>query len=119
MCANEYYKLDHGFFQTKFESQIIKLIYKNYWVDTLSANAILVNENYYIQQIDDMSKKISHFNVRYIFIMSHVFRKNLHSSENKDINEAHQRKVDEIKELNVQASLNMQNEIMKNIIFKD
>ena len=35
------------------------------------------------------------------------------------MNEAHQRKIDEIKELNIQASLNMQNEIMKNIIFKE
>lgn len=35
------------------------------------------------------------------------------------MNQAHQRKIDNIVELNTQVSLNMQNELLKNIIFKE
>ena len=41
---SKYYRIPHYFFQSKFESNIVKLIYKNYWVDSLCSNALLVNE---------------------------------------------------------------------------
>ena len=61
--ANKYYKLEHNFFQSKFESQIVKLIYKNYWSDTLGANTILTNNFYYTKQVEDMSAKIKSYNL--------------------------------------------------------
>ena len=37
---SRYYRMQHNYFQSKYESKIVKLIYKNYWVDTLSSNAL-------------------------------------------------------------------------------
>ncbi len=59
------------------------------------------------QQIDDMTKKINHFNMNRI------------SVKNDKLNESHQRKIDNISELNTQANINMQNEKLKSFIFSD
>ena len=61
----KYYKVDIIYFQSKFEAEIIKLIYKNYWLDTLSSNILLVNNDYYTQTVDDMSKKVKNFSLLY------------------------------------------------------
>ena len=53
--------MDIIYFQSKFETEIIKLIYKNYWLDTLSSNVLLVNNDYYSQTVDDMSKKVKNY----------------------------------------------------------
>lgn len=61
--ASKYYKLEHSYFQTKFESQIARLIYKNYWVETLSNNSIISNNTYYMNQVEDMTAKIKSYNI--------------------------------------------------------
>ena len=48
----KYYRMPHYFFQSKFENNIVKLIYKNYWVDSLCSNALLVNEDFCQEKVD-------------------------------------------------------------------
>jgi COP9 signalosome complex subunit 5 len=62
--ASKYYKLEHNYFQSKFEAQIVKLIYKNYWLDTLSSNFLLTNDEYYTKQVEDMSAKIKNYQLK-------------------------------------------------------
>lgn len=62
--ASKYYKLEHNYFQSKFEAQIVKLIYKNYWIDTLSSNFLLTNDEYYTKQVEDMSAKIKNYQLK-------------------------------------------------------
>lgn len=107
--ANKYYRLEHSYFQSNFDAQIIKLIYKNYWVDTLSANKLLTNEDFYGSQVEDMSQKVKNF----------AINKSAQNLKTKDQNELHQKKLDIIANLNTQTNVNLQNELMKTIIFSD
>lgn len=61
---SKYYRIPHSFFQSSFDSQIVKLIYKNYWVDTLSSNALLVNDDFYNEQVDDVTAKTKVYNLK-------------------------------------------------------
>lgn len=105
--ANKYYKLSHSFFESKFESKIIKLLYKKYWVETLSNNTSKLNNKYSKSLIEDMSTKIGGFEL------------NKKSSNIISINqlENQQRKLNEIANINTQISVNMQNELIKSILF--
>lgn len=105
--ANKYYKLDHQFFESKFESHIIKLLYKNYWTETLSSNVIQNNEEYSYSQVDDMSNKIGGYELK----------KKSNSINNRDQVEIHQRKLDDILKLNTENTVNVQNELIKAIVF--
>jgi hypothetical protein len=101
--------MEINYFQSKFESEIVKLIYKNYWLDTLSSNILLTNNTYYNKQIADMSAKIKNFNLA----------KSAYNIKNEDQNLIHQRKLDDIAKVNTQANVNIQNELLKTIIFND
>ena len=105
---NKYYRIPHYYFQSKFESNIVKLIYKNYWVDSLCANALLVNEDFYQEKVEDVNAKLSVYNIK------EQARKIKIEKEN----EAHQKKLDDVANLNNQAVVNYQNELIKGIIFK-
>lgn len=107
--ANKYYKLDHQFFESKFESQVIKLLYKKYWTDTLSSNIVELNNDFTKSLIEDMSNKIGGFELK---------KKNMNSN-NQDQLEIHQRKLNEILSINTQTSVNIQNELIKALIFSD
>jgi len=107
--ANRYYKLEINYFQSKFESEIIKLIYKNYWIDTLSSNILLLNSPYTFQTVEDMSFKIKNYSLK----------KNASYIKSKDQSDMHQIKLDEISKVNTQSSVNLQNELVKVIIFND
>ena len=85
------------------------MIYKNYWLDTLSVNTILTNDEYFTSQVEDMSAKIKSFNLS----------KSGQLVKNQDNNKNYQRKLDDIAKLNTQTNLNLQNELLKTIIFND
>lgn len=104
--ANKYYRLDHQFFESKFESHIIKLLYKNYWTDTLSSNVVHLNSSYSKSLIEDMSAKIQGFDMKK--------RSSQISIEQIDNN---QKKMNELVSINNQVAINVQNEIIKNIVF--
>ena len=105
---NKYYRMPHYFFQSKFESNIVKLIYKNYWVESLCSNALLVNEDFYKEKVDDVSSKLNAYNVK----------EKAEQLNDKGKNEIHQKKLEDMANLNNQAVVNYQNELVKGIIFK-
>lgn len=78
-------------------------------MDTLSANTLLTNNDYYTNQVEDMSAKIKTFNLG-------KSAQNIRSQEQNDL---HQRKLDDIAKLNTQTNVNIQNELLKTIIFND
>ena len=100
--------MPHYYFQSKFESNIVKLIYKNYWVDSLCSNALLVNEDFYQEKVEDVNAKLQIYNVK----------QNAGQLNNDKKNEVHQKKLDDVANLNNQAVVNYQNELIKGIIFK-
>jgi COP9 signalosome complex subunit 5 len=105
--ANKYYKLEHQFFESKFESQIIKLLYRTYWTDTLSSNVVELNNEYTKSLIDDMANKIGGYELK----------KKSNNQLNQEQLEIHQRKLDEIVGINTNSSVNVQNELIKALIF--
>ena len=105
---NKYYRMPHYYFQSKFESNIVKLIYKNYWVDSLCANALLVNEDFYQEKVEDVSAKLANYDVK----------SKANAIKSEKANEVHQKKLDDIANLNNQAIVNYQNELIKGMIFK-
>ena len=100
--------MPHYFFQSKFESNIVKLIYKNYWVDSLGSNAILVNEDFYQEKVEDVSAKLQNYNVK----------EKAEQINNEKQNDIHQKKLEDVANLNNQAIVNYQNELVKGLIFK-
>ena len=100
--------MPHYYFQSKFESNIVKLIYKNYWVDSLCANALLVNEDFYQEKVEDVSAKLANYDVK----------SKANAIKSEKANEVHQKKLDDIANLNNQAIVNYQNELIKGMIFK-
>jgi COP9 signalosome complex subunit 5 len=105
---SKYYRMPHYFFQSKYESNIVRLMYKNYWVDTLSSNALLVNDDFYKETIEDLTAKMKAYNVR----------KKAEDVCNKNLNEIHQKKLDDLSNIHTQANVNLQNELIKGIIFR-
>ena len=105
---SRYYRMPHYFFQSKFESNIVKLIYKNYWVDSLCANALLVNEDFYKEKVEDISCKLRAYNVK----------EKAQQLNNDNKNDVHQKKLEDMANLNNQVVVNYQNELVKGIIFK-
>ena len=105
---NKYYRMPHYFFQSKFENNIVKLIYKNYWVDSLCSNALLVNEDFYQEKVEDVSAKLQNYNIR----------EKASQINNEKKNDIHQKKLDDVANLNNQAIVNYQNELVKGLIFK-
>jgi len=105
---NKYYRIPHFFFQSKYEANIVKLMYKNYWVDTLSSNALLVNEDFFKESVDDVRAKMNAYNIK----------KKANEVKNKAMNEIHQKKINDLATLSTQANANLQNELIKGIIFQ-
>ena len=104
----KYYRLPHHFFQSNFESNVVKLIYKNYWVDTLCSNALLVNDDFFKETVDDMKAKMKAYDVK----------KKSAEVKSDAMNEIHQKKLNDIALLNTQANVNLQNELVKGIAFQ-
>ena len=83
-------------------------MYKNYWVDTLSSNALLVNEEFFKESVDDVRAKMNAYNIK----------KKANEVKNKAMNEIHQKKINDLATLSTQANANLQNELIKGIIFQ-
>ena len=105
---NKYYRMPHYFFQSKFENNIVKLIYKNYWVYSLCSKSLLINEDFYQEKVEDVSAKLQNYNIR---------EKSSQISNEKK-NDIHQKKLDDVANLNNQEVVNYQNELVKGLIFK-
>jgi COP9 signalosome complex subunit 5 len=105
---NKYYRMPHYFFQSKFENNIIKLIYKNYWVYSLCSKSLLINEDFYQEKVEDVSAKLQNYNIR---------EKSSQISNEKK-NDIHQKKLDDVANLINQEVVNYQNELVKGLIFK-
>lgn len=105
---SKYYRMPHTFFNSSFENQIIKLIYKKYWVETLCSNALLVNDEFYKESVDDLAAKMKVYNLKSKAI----------EAKDPKTNEIHQKKLDDIAMINTQANVNLQNELLKGLIFQ-
>ena len=68
----------------------------------------MVNEDFFIESVDDVRAKMKAYNI-----------KNKASEiRNKSMNEIHQKKINDLATLNTQANVNLQNELIKGIIFQ-
>ena len=105
---SKYYRMPHYFFQSGYESNIVKLMYKNYWVDTLSSNALLVNDDFFKETVEDLTAKMKAYNIK----------RKAEEIRNKNMNEVHQKKLDDLSMINTQVNVNLQNELIKGIIFQ-
>ena len=105
---SKYYRMPHFFFQSKYESNVVRLMYKNYWVDTLSSNALLVNDDFFKETVEDLTEKMKAYNIR----------KKAENVSNKNTNDIHQKKLDDLGNIHTQANVNLQNELIKGIIFQ-
>ena len=105
---SKYYRLPHSFFHSQYEDSIIKLMYKQYWVDTLCSNACLLNHEYFKETVDDMTAKMKVYNI-----------KNKSRDVDSDAkNDIHQKRLNDIATLNSQANINLQNELLKGMAFQ-
>jgi hypothetical protein len=77
-------------------------------VDSLCSNALLVNEDFYQEKVEDVSAKLSTYNVK---------DKAQQINDDKK-NDIHQKKLEDVANLNNQVVVNYQNELVKGIIFK-
>ena len=53
--------MEHSFFSSKFEEKIIKLMYKNYWIDTLTSNLVLGNKDNYNERIMKLADNLNEY----------------------------------------------------------
>ncbi len=100
--------MPHSFFQSKFEEKIIKLIYKNYSLDTLGSNILLTNDIYHSELLQDLTAKVKNYQ---------LYTNNKNGKEKQK--EVQQKKLNYISKVNTQISLGLQNEIVKSLIFKN
>jgi hypothetical protein len=100
--------MPHSFFQSKFEEKIIKLIYKNYSLDTLGSNILLTNDIYHSELLQDLTAKVKNYQ---------LYNNSKNSKEGQ--NEVQQKKLNYIAKVNSQITLGLQNEVVKSLIFKN
>ena len=83
-------------------------MYKNYWVDTLCSNAMLINDDFFKEIVTDMTAKMKVYNI-----------KNKSRDVDSDAkNDIHQKRLNDIATLNSQANINLQNELLKGMAFQ-
>lgn len=56
--ANKYYQLEHSFFKSKLDSQILEALWNDYWVQTLSSSPLLNNSEYLTKAISNIATKM-------------------------------------------------------------
>jgi COP9 signalosome complex subunit 5 len=105
---NKYYRLPHSFFHSQYEDSIIKLMYKQYWIDTLCSNACLLNHEYFKETVDDMTAKMKVYNIQ----------KKAKEIDTEVKNELHQKRLNDVAGLNSQVNINIQNELIKGMAFQ-
>jgi len=55
--ANKYYQLEHSFFKSRLDSQILESLWNEYWVQTLSTSPLLNNSDYLTKAISNIATK--------------------------------------------------------------
>ena len=71
-------------------------------------NSLLVNDEFFKETVDDLTAKMKAYNVK----------RKAEEIRNKNMNDIHQKKLDDLSMINTQASVNLQNELVKGIIFQ-
>lgn len=56
--ASKYYQLEHSFFKSKLDSQILEALWNDYWVQTLSSSPLLNNSEYLTKAISNIATKM-------------------------------------------------------------
>lgn len=56
--ANQYYPLDVRVFKSGLDSELLGLLWKKYWVNTLSQSPLISNRAYAVSQIADLHEKL-------------------------------------------------------------
>ncbi|KAI6030472.1 JAB1/Mov34/MPN/PAD-1 ubiquitin protease-domain-containing protein [Pisolithus orientalis] len=57
--ANQYYPLDVEVFKSSLDNELLGLLWKKYWVNTLSQSPLISNRAYAVSQIADLHQKLS------------------------------------------------------------
>ncbi|KAI6006444.1 JAB1/Mov34/MPN/PAD-1 ubiquitin protease-domain-containing protein [Pisolithus marmoratus] len=57
--ANQYYPLDVEVFKSSLDNELLGLLWKKYWVNTLSQSPLISNRAYAVSQIADLHEKLS------------------------------------------------------------
>ena len=56
--ANKYYQLEHSFFKSRLDSQILESLWNEYWIQTLSSSPLLNNSQYLTKAIGNIATKM-------------------------------------------------------------
>ena len=56
--AKQYYALDIAFFKSALNARLLDLLWKDYWVKTLSASPLLLNRGFVRRQLSDIGEKM-------------------------------------------------------------
>ncbi|KAJ3306928.1 hypothetical protein HDV03_003251 [Kappamyces sp. JEL0829] len=56
--ANSYYPLEVEYFKSSLDTQLLELLWKRYWINTLSSSPLLSNWGYITGQATDLAKKM-------------------------------------------------------------
>lgn len=56
--SSKYYQLEHSFFKSKLDSQILEALWNDYWVQTLSSSPLLNNSEYLTKSIANIATKM-------------------------------------------------------------
>lgn len=56
--AYKYYQLEHSFFKSKLDLQILEALWNDYWVQTLSSSPLLNNSEYLTKAISNIATKM-------------------------------------------------------------
>lgn len=56
--CKQYYSLDVSYFKSQTDNEVLKALWKTYWVNTISANPLVTNANYITAQLSDLGAKL-------------------------------------------------------------
>jgi COP9 signalosome complex subunit 5 len=56
--AKEYYSLETTFFKSAMDTHLLSLLWKKYWINTLSSSPLLANRTYTLGAVKDITQKV-------------------------------------------------------------
>jgi COP9 signalosome complex subunit 5 len=56
--ANEYFKLDHSFFKSKTDQDLLERLWTRYWVHTISSQTLVKNREFMTNSLIDVASKL-------------------------------------------------------------
>ncbi len=57
--CKEYYPLEVGFFKSSLNARLFELLWKKYWINTLTSNPVISDRKLFKAQIEDLAEKVS------------------------------------------------------------